>query len=79
MISTPPLAQSFLAVTAGMAPLVAQFAVAAAETVLSLEPARIIVWVRVWSPMKARPTGTLVAAVALNETEPSGAPAGTSK
>ncbi len=51
---------------------------ARAETVDSLEPARIWVWVRV-VPAKARPTGTEVVVWTVSEAEPSVEPSGTSK
>ena len=81
MTSTPLLAQSTMAVTAGIAPCLAQVAVAWAVTVLSLEPARIWVWLDLLSPTpwKARPTGTLVVAWTVSAADPSGVPAGTSK
>ncbi len=81
MTSTPPLTQFFSAVTAGIGPLVAQFAVAVAVTVDSLEPARICVWLSAClpTPVKTRPTGTLVAAWTDSDAVPSSAPCGTSK
>ena len=78
VMSTPPLAQFFSADSAGIAPFFAQFAVAVAETVDSLEPARICVWLLV-SAAKARPTGTVVEACTVSAAEPSAAPSGTSK
>ena len=74
-MSTPPLAQFFSAVSAGTAPFSAQVAVAVAETVDSLEPARICVWLLV-SPAKARPTGHGVVAWTVSEAEPSAASCG---
>ena len=64
--------------SAGIAPFFAQVAVAVAETVDSLEPARICVWLLV-TPAKARPTGTEVVACTVSVAEPSAASAGTSK
>lgn len=78
VMSTPPLAQFFSAVTAGTAPFSAQVAVAVAETVDSLEPARIMVWL-LMSPAKTRPTGTDVVAWTVSEAEPSVASSGTEK
>ena len=73
------MAQSTSAETAGIGPLAAQVPVAVAETELSLEPARIWTCVVLSTPVKARPTGSLVLAVAVSEVVPSGVPAATSK
>lgn len=78
VMSTPPLAQFFWADRAGIAPFAAQFAVTVADTVDSLEPASICVWLRV-SEVKARPTGTVVEACTVSEAEPSAPSFGTSK
>ena len=78
VMSTPPSSQFFSAVSAGIAPFAAQSTVAVAETVDSLEPARICVWLRE-SEAKARPTGTLVDACTVSDADPSGLSFGMSK